>query len=165
MIKLGEIQTLQILKKVDFGVYLWDGEDKEERVLLPKKQLPEQAQVGDTVEVFIMPSEAFIRGHVSGHVIYSILVLRPKINTPFIFSVLCTFSGMKTGKYDFIRILRRALPCPGTHSSSEERPRLRHFFIVFPPEIIYNVGTQSVPRYIPSSKMLTPYCGNCIPRV
>ena len=53
MIKLGEIQTLQILKKVDFGVYLWDGEDKEERVLLPKKQLPEQAQVGDTVEVFI----------------------------------------------------------------------------------------------------------------
>ena len=97
-----------------------------------------------------MPSEAFIRGHVSGHVIYSILVLRPKINTPFIFSVLCTFSGMKTGKYDFIRILRRALPCPGTHSSSEERPRLRHFFIVFPPEIIYNVGTQSVPRYIPS---------------
>lgn len=53
MIKLGEIQALQILKKVDFGVYLWDGEDKEERVLLPKKQLPEQAQVGDTVEVFI----------------------------------------------------------------------------------------------------------------
>lgn len=53
MIKLGEIQTLQILKKVDFGVYLWDGEDKEERVLLQKKQLPEQAQVGDTVEVFI----------------------------------------------------------------------------------------------------------------
>ncbi len=53
MIKLGEVQTLQILKKVDFGVYLWDGEDEEERVLLPKKQLPEQAQVGDTVEVFI----------------------------------------------------------------------------------------------------------------
>ena len=53
MIKLGEVQTLQILKRVDFGVYLWDGEDEEERVLLPKKQLPEQAQVGDTVEVFI----------------------------------------------------------------------------------------------------------------
>ena len=53
MIRLGEIQTLQILKKVDFGVYLWDGEDKEERVLLPKKQVPEQAQAGDEVEVFI----------------------------------------------------------------------------------------------------------------
>lgn len=53
MIRLGEIQTLQILKKVDFGVYLWDGEDREERVLLPKKQVPEQAQAGDEVEVFI----------------------------------------------------------------------------------------------------------------
>lgn len=53
MIRLGEIQTLQILKKVDFGVYLWDGEDREERVLLPKKQVPEQAQTGDEMEVFI----------------------------------------------------------------------------------------------------------------
>lgn len=53
MIKLGEIQKLQILKKVDFGVYLWDGEDEAERVLLPKKQMPEQAQIGDSVEVFI----------------------------------------------------------------------------------------------------------------
>lgn len=53
MIKLGEIQTLRILKKVDFGVYLWDGEDKDERVLLPKKQAPEGAQTGDAVEVFI----------------------------------------------------------------------------------------------------------------
>lgn len=55
MIRLGEIQTLQIIKKVDFGVYLCDKEsdDKEERVLLPKKQVPEQAQVGDEVEVFI----------------------------------------------------------------------------------------------------------------
>ena len=53
MIRLGEIQTLQILKRVDFGVYLWDGEDSNERVLLPKKQVPEQAQTGDGVEVFI----------------------------------------------------------------------------------------------------------------
>ena len=53
MIRLGEIQTLQILKRVDFGVYLWDGEDSNERVLLPKKQVPEQAQTGDDVEVFI----------------------------------------------------------------------------------------------------------------
>ena len=43
MIRLGEIQTLQILKRVDFGVYLWDGEDSKERVLLPRKQVPEQA--------------------------------------------------------------------------------------------------------------------------
>ena len=36
--KLGEKQVLTVVKKVDFGVYL--GTD-EERVLLPKKQVPE----------------------------------------------------------------------------------------------------------------------------
>lgn len=53
MIRLGEIQTLEIVKKVDFGVYLCDGEDREERVLLPRKQAPEQAQIGDRIEVFL----------------------------------------------------------------------------------------------------------------
>ena len=36
--RLGEKQVLTVVKKVDFGVYL--GSD-EERVLLPKKQVPE----------------------------------------------------------------------------------------------------------------------------
>ena len=40
--KLGEIQKLKIQKKVEFGVYLTDG---EERVLLPKKQVPENAAI------------------------------------------------------------------------------------------------------------------------
>ncbi len=53
MIRLGEIQTLRIIKKVDFGVYLYDGEDEAERVLLPIKQVPTQARVGDEVEVFL----------------------------------------------------------------------------------------------------------------
>ena len=53
MIRLGMIQTLQIIKKVEFGVYLSDGIDREERVLLPKKQVPEQAQTGDEIEVFV----------------------------------------------------------------------------------------------------------------
>ena len=53
MIRLGEIQTLQILKKVEFGVYLYDGTDQELRVLLPKKQVPDLAQTGDGVEVFV----------------------------------------------------------------------------------------------------------------
>ena len=53
MIRLGEIQTLQILKRVDFGVYLYDGENPEERVLLPKKQTPENARTGVEVEVFV----------------------------------------------------------------------------------------------------------------
>ena len=53
MIRLGEIQTLQIVKKVEFGVYLSDGLDSEDKVLLPKKQTPEQARTGDEVEVFV----------------------------------------------------------------------------------------------------------------
>ncbi len=53
MITLGEIQTLQIVKKVEFGVYVGDGENMEERVLLPKKQVPQQAQIGDEIEVFV----------------------------------------------------------------------------------------------------------------
>lgn len=56
MIQLGEKQTLQIIKKVDFGVYLADGtEDRDtgEKVLLPKKQVPQGSQIGDEIEVFI----------------------------------------------------------------------------------------------------------------
>lgn len=50
MMKLGEKQILTVVKKVDFGVYL--GSD-EERVLLPKKQVPEGLEPGDPVEVFL----------------------------------------------------------------------------------------------------------------
>lgn len=48
--KLGEKQVLTVVKVVDFGVYL--GSD-EERVLLPKKQVPEGIEAGDPVEVFL----------------------------------------------------------------------------------------------------------------
>ena len=48
--RLGEKQVLTVVKKVDFGVYL--GSD-EERVLHPKKQVPEENEVGDPVEVFL----------------------------------------------------------------------------------------------------------------
>lgn len=48
--RLGEKQMLTVVKIVDFGVYL--GSD-EERVLLPKKQVPEGIEVGDPVEVFL----------------------------------------------------------------------------------------------------------------
>lgn len=48
--KLGEKQVLTVVKKVEFGVYL--GSD-EERVLLPKKQVPEDVEIGDPVEVFL----------------------------------------------------------------------------------------------------------------
>ena len=54
MIKLGELQQLVIIKKVEFGVYLASSkEEADDRVLLPLKQLPEGKDMGDTVEVFV----------------------------------------------------------------------------------------------------------------
>ena len=55
MLKLGEKQVLQIIKQVDFGVYLADKEeaDTNERVLLPLKQVPKGAKEGDRIEVFL----------------------------------------------------------------------------------------------------------------
>ncbi len=55
MIQLGKKQKLQVLKKVDFGVYLGESmqTDVKEKVLLPIKQVPEQTKEGDILEVFI----------------------------------------------------------------------------------------------------------------
>lgn len=50
MMRLGKKQVLTIVKRVDFGVYL--GSD-EERVLLPKRQVPAGVEIGDPVEVFL----------------------------------------------------------------------------------------------------------------
>lgn len=47
---LGQFQKLTVQKKVDFGLYLTDGED---RVLLPKKQVPDGIGIGDELSVFI----------------------------------------------------------------------------------------------------------------
>lgn len=47
---LGKKQVLTVVKIVDFGVYL--GSDNE-KVLLPKKQVPEGIELGDPVEVFL----------------------------------------------------------------------------------------------------------------
>ena len=52
MLNLGEYQELVIVKKVDFGVYLAEKEG-EERVLLPKKEVPEESRTGDSLEVFL----------------------------------------------------------------------------------------------------------------
>ncbi len=55
MFQLGRKQELVVVKTVDFGVYL--GEDQnagmDKRVLLPKKQVPENCNIGDKVEVFL----------------------------------------------------------------------------------------------------------------
>jgi len=54
MLRLGEKQKLTIVKKVDFGVYLAPSkEETEEKVLLPAKQVPDDAGIGDTIEVFL----------------------------------------------------------------------------------------------------------------
>lgn len=47
---LGKKQMLMMVKEVEFGVYLGT---EEERVLLPKKQVPEDLEIGDPVEVFL----------------------------------------------------------------------------------------------------------------
>lgn len=55
MIELGKIQTLYIVKKVDFGVYLNTEKDATEgSILLPIKQVPQgNSRLGDQVEVFV----------------------------------------------------------------------------------------------------------------
>lgn len=53
MIELGKVQELEILRTKEFGVYVGHKEDEQVSVLLPKKQVPQDAKVGDKVEVFI----------------------------------------------------------------------------------------------------------------
>ena len=60
MIELGRRQKLQVVKKVEFGVYLGEKADakEQERVLLPAKQVPAETKVGDELEVFIYRDSA-----------------------------------------------------------------------------------------------------------
>lgn len=53
MIRLGEKQSLTVVKQVEFGVYLAEREGDETRVLLPARQVPEGTQMGDKIEVFV----------------------------------------------------------------------------------------------------------------
>ncbi|MBQ8598126.1 MAG: S1 RNA-binding domain-containing protein [Lachnospiraceae bacterium] len=55
--RLGERQTLTVVKKVDFGVYLADtagpDADPEEKVLVPGKEVPADIKTGDEMTVFV----------------------------------------------------------------------------------------------------------------
>ena len=51
MLNIGNYNTLKIIKILSFGAYLDGGEGKE--ILLPTRYVPDGAQVGDDVEVFI----------------------------------------------------------------------------------------------------------------
>lgn len=51
MIKIGEYNTLKILRDTDPGLFLGDDEDND--VLLPNKYVPEQFEIGDEITVFV----------------------------------------------------------------------------------------------------------------
>ena len=51
MIKLGDYNTLRVVKRVDFGLYL-DGGDEGE-ILLPKRYVPDDMAIGAEIEVFL----------------------------------------------------------------------------------------------------------------
>lgn len=55
MIDLGKMQKLFLIKEESFGAYVGETMDAgyDERVLLPKKQVPEGAKPGDEIMVFI----------------------------------------------------------------------------------------------------------------
>lgn len=50
-IKLGDYNTLTVVKNVDFGMYLDGGKAGE--ILLPAKYIPEGTEIGDELRVFI----------------------------------------------------------------------------------------------------------------
>ena len=50
-IKLGDYNWLEIVKEVDFGLYLDGGSEGE--ILLPKRYVPEDYQIGEEIEVFV----------------------------------------------------------------------------------------------------------------
>lgn len=51
MSQIGRMNTLYVLREVDFGVYL-DGEELGD-ILLPKREVPKGTKIDDMVEVFI----------------------------------------------------------------------------------------------------------------
>lgn len=53
MLELGKRQVLEIVKKTDFGIYLAESEDSQDKVLLPKKEVSEGASCGDKMDVFL----------------------------------------------------------------------------------------------------------------
>lgn len=50
-IELGKFNQLEVVKEVDFGVYLDGGEEGE--ILLPTRYVPEDCKIGDVLNVFL----------------------------------------------------------------------------------------------------------------
>lgn len=53
MFKIGEIQELVSVKRVDFGIYFADEEDTENKVLLPGKEVPSDFEIGNKMTLFL----------------------------------------------------------------------------------------------------------------
>lgn len=54
MIELGKYQMLEVCKNTDFGVYLCEpGQKDSQRILLPKKEVPDQTTLNDKLNVFV----------------------------------------------------------------------------------------------------------------
>jgi predicted RNA-binding protein (virulence factor B family) len=51
MVEIGTFNKLQVVKQVDFGVYVDGGE--LDTILLPKRYVPEGCEIGDWVDVFL----------------------------------------------------------------------------------------------------------------
>lgn len=50
MIKIGEYNTLTILRDTEPGLFL--GDDNENEILLPNRYVPEEFEIGDKIEIF-----------------------------------------------------------------------------------------------------------------
>ncbi len=50
---IGKKQTLTVIKRADFGLYLAPASDESDCVLLPTNQVREGTDIGDTLEVFV----------------------------------------------------------------------------------------------------------------
>ena len=62
-IELGKFNQLEVVKEVDFGVYLDGGEEGE--ILLPTRYVPEDCKIGDVVF-------CKVRGSCVTHKVYAI---------------------------------------------------------------------------------------------
>ena len=51
--ELGKVNRLTLVKLVDFGAYLAEGMEDQERVLLPAKQVPQGIGQGDSLDFFL----------------------------------------------------------------------------------------------------------------
>lgn len=53
MIMIGKWQTLTVLRRKEFGIYLGEEGQSSDAVLLPVRQVPEGIRLGDAMEVFV----------------------------------------------------------------------------------------------------------------